>query len=78
MKKEKPPSYGLASIVLGTVADVFVAYAVYYAAILDKAKQPLQGAIIAGALFWIILTIMIYYALRVRGNRKYREKHPDE
>lgn len=73
LRKEKPKSYGIVSILLGTAISAGLAYLVHYQAVKENLAQPLQGAIIAGGLFWVIFTLGIFMGLNIHGNRKYRK-----
>lgn len=70
IRKERPPRYGLESILLGTIIAAGIAYLVYYAATRVGAIQPLQGAIIAGSLLWIGFTGGIFMVLKAGEHRK--------
>lgn len=63
IRKERPPRYGLESILLGTIIAAGIAYLVYYAA-------TRVGAIIAGSLLWIGFTGGIFMVLKAGEHRK--------
>lgn len=68
LRKEKLPSYGLKSILIGTLIDLAVAYFIHNYAVETGAKQPLQGTIIAASLLWIVFTVGTFVLLIMMGN----------
>lgn len=69
IRKEKPPSYGIPSLVSGTIITLILSYIIHYVAITTDAKQPMVGTIIAGSLLWVGITLLIFWLMNVRGNR---------